>query len=623
MKHITAIIFLLTISNLTNGQRTNFQTSQIDNVPSTQSTIKPNLENYPYLAVSVLFRNEDKLSDKKFLGNFNKMDFFFTEVSITYNSRTETSPLYLLKKEKGRFSTSVFKDRTVVRKMPINKYSQNIPTINVNTEIQIKNQTIEIVKTITDKVAPIIANPASIYGPAAAQLVFGFLDEVVTDLNDKRQINAKVGFDSFTPEETGILPYSYKVVIIRPNIVIPLTGFSIQEDTNKKLNLYYNNSLYNDYPYIIIQTGLSNYLDTEGIPSKFFYRRGNCNISANEYLDLQASFLRAINILSDDQIAAEQITLDLYKYKLSIAEGVDTQGQNPNEQKLLSAYNSLFEFRNKLIEINIDQTLRQEHYDTIYKSLITCINSSANSLSIYRQILLPVFNILEKELDKIDNSALSTLTTYIENTKNLDFIVNSKFHSNVVTLQHVAENYIFINKFQNHVKKISSANIIDEELKTNMIQLIDLKNKNDKCKLCLDESQKAEKLFNNLVDNQEIKRNEILQTVEQSNIAYSKGYAALQKLEFVITKSIDSTTFNSTIFIPIDKTEFEITIKNLKANKEMLNEKLSKINFSRADMNEILNLTMSCNTAISEIDNVVDIRLLSLFENYIKAFSIQ
>jgi len=618
------LILLLTIwTFFANAQKTDFQTSPIDDVPRTDLTNKPNLDNYPYLAISVLFRNEDKLSNKDFLGKFNKMDFFYTEISITYNSKTETSPLYLLKKEKGKFSTSVFKDRTVVRKIPINKFSAEIPSISLNTDIKIKNEAIAIIKTITDKVAPIIQNPASIYGPGSAQLVFGFLNDVVTQLNTTKEINAKVGFDAFTIDELGILPYSYKVVIIRPNVPISLIGFSVKKDGSNKINLYLNDTIYNEYPYIIIQTGLSNYLDITGLPSKFYYTKGNCDITSNEFSDLKNSFSSIKNKLTDDQIAAEQNLLDFYEYKLTITEGVNTQGLNPNEQKLLDAYNSLYDFRNKLNEINIDPTLKAQYFDTIYKNLTTCISSSANSLSIYKQILIPVFKVLEKDLDKIDNADLAVLTTYIENTKKLSFILNSKFNSNVMILESIAENYMYSNKFQMYIKEISSATIVNEELKIKMSLLIDLKNKNDKCKLCLEESKKAETIFNDLVNNERAKRNQILETVEHSNIAYSKGYAALQKLEFTITKSIDTVTMRPTIVVPIDKPQFEITLRNLKANKEMLNEKLSKINFSGSDLTEITSLTLSCNNAIKNINANVDVRLSALFENNNKVFSSQ
>lgn len=623
MKKTLTVLIFITIFNFVNGQKTDFQTSQIDDVPRIGLVNKPSLDNYPYLAVSVLFRNEDKLSDEEFLGKFNKMDFFFTEISITYNGKTETSPLYLLKKEKGKFSTSVFKDRTVVRKIPVNRFSANIPSINVNTDIKIKNEAIAIIKTITDKVAPIIQNPASIYGPGSAQLVFGFLNDVVTQLNTTKEINAKVGFDAFTVEELGILPYSYKVVIIRPKVPISSTGYSIKNDANNKINLYFNNNLYNEYPYIIIQTALSNYLDIFGSPSKFYYQNGNCNITSDEFSDLKSSFLNIKNKLTDDQIAAEQNLLDLYEYKLRITEGYDTQGQNPNEEKLLKAYDSSYDFRNKINELNIDPILREQYYGAIYNRLIDCINLKANSLSIYKQILVPVFIILQKDLDKIDNSDLSVLKTYIENTKTLNFILKSKFHSNVILLESTTEDYIFRNKFQKYVTEISSATFIDEELKKNMIILIDLKNKNDKCKVCLEESKKAEKIFNDLVNNDKTKRNQILETVENSNIAYSKGYATLQKLEFTITKSIDTVTMKSTIVVPIDKSQFETTLRNLKTNKEMLNEKLLKINFNSADLIEISSLTLKCNEAIKVINDIVDVRLLSLFENNFKVFSSQ
>ncbi|MDH4474107.1 MAG: hypothetical protein QE487_15975 [Fluviicola sp.] len=621
MKRNLLILFCAISANLF-AQKTDLGTSQNDNVPRPDATTKPNLDDYPYYAVSVLFRNEDKLRDKEFLGKFNKMEFFFAELSITYNGKSESSPLYLLEKEKGKFSVAIFSDKTVVRKIPISKFSADLPTVNVGVETKLKNEPIEIIKKVSDKVGPIIENPASIYGPAAAKMVFGFLNDVVTNLSSSKTINASVSFDAFKPAELGIQPHSYKVVFICPNIPnpVPKSGLKIAPDHGGRLNLYVNNTLYTEYPYIIIETGLSNYLDEKGLPSRFNREKGSCDITKDELEKLTADFGMIKSRLSVQQLAAEENLLSFYKSKLIIAEGVAAQGSELNTEKLKLAYNALYDFRTRVNQTKINTILKQQHYEIIYTDLTTCVSQTANSLAMYR-LLLPVFNIMDKELAKVDNSDLAVISSYIETTKELDFILETTFHSNVLNLQSMAENYIFSTKFEELVKSIIRSDIVNERLKSDVTNLIDLKNKNDKCRRCFEESQKAEKVYNDLVNNEKSRRNQILQVVEQSNEVYSKGYAALQRLLFTIEKTKNPDTNAPTIPIPVNPTLFEQTLKNLKANKEMLNEILAKPYFSSTDIADINSLITKCNLAINETNDIVEVRLKTLFETNKGAFT--
>lgn len=597
------------------GQKTDFQTTPL---PVKRPELKniPQLTDYPYLAVSVLFRNSDKLSNKDFLGKFNKMDFFYAEVSIAYEGKIETSPLYFLKRDKGLFSTNVFVDKTVVRKIPINKFSANIPTIGINMNIKSKNEAIAIVKSITDKITPIIQNPTSIYGVGASQMVYTFFNDIVNQLNTSKEINAGVNFDGFTTDELGILAHSYNVVILRPsNINIVGNGFTIKKDSDLILKLFKNDIAYTEYPYFIIQTGLSNYLDVSGLPSKFYARKGNCDINQGELNKLTTDFNNVKHKLSDGQLAAEVNMLKFYQYKLEIINGVDAQGVNPDEKKLLSAYNALFDFRRESKLININPTLRKDHYEIIYKSFTDCINLSANSLSIYKYILEPLFKVIDKE-SSIDNEDLSIIRIYLENTKNLNFLLNSKFHSTILAILNVTENNIYKTKFEKLAISITNASTISEQIKSDMASVGLLKNEYNNCKFCLEEVQKAEKKFTDLVNNQEAKRNQISELVKQANDSYSKGVATFQKLEFVISKTTDSLTNISRL--PNDilslKSSLQQAINKLKTDKENLNVKFSLPNFTQADLTAINAIITTSNASIKEINEIND-RLTAVFED--------
>ena len=618
-KALTLSILLTTISSLF-GQKTDFQTTQFENVARVGLTTKPTIDDYPYLAISILFRNEDKLSDKKFLGMFNKMNFFSTDIEISYDGgRTERCPLYFLKKDKGVFSTTVYKDRTVVRKIPIRKYSTNLPSVNINTDMKIKNEKVAIIKTITDKVAPIIQNPTSIYGAGAAQLCFSFLTDVVSQLNEKKEIISNVGFDVFTTDETGILPYSYKVVILRPNIPIQQEGYTIKVAQDNRLKLFRNDTIFNDYPYFIIQLGLSNFLEHQDLPSIFRKQRGNCNITEEKLNDLIVKFDVIKSKLTDDQLAAEQNLLDLYHHKLIIEEGVASQGGIVREDKLLKAYNALYDFRYKSKEIKINRTLYAEHYKPYYDDFFSCIESTSRLLSIYK-FLTPVFIVLDKDVNSIDNSDLGELKNYVENTKTLNFIVKSNFNSNALITIAGAENKIYTSKFESTIKKILGANDLSETVQNDIKKLIDLKSQYDKCSRCQEESQKAESYYNNLVNTEKVVRNQIIEIVANSNDAYSKGSAALDKLNFTIEKTTDSLG-NATLSIPIVKADFSILLQTLKENKEKLNSRLPLTFITQNDKTEIELLITKCNNCIKEINTIVDSKLSPLFDKNLKLFS--
>lgn len=597
------------------GQKTDLSLAPFI-VPRPELKSIPSLTDYPYLAVSVLFRNFDKLSNKDFLGKLNKMDFFYAEVSITYDGRIETSPLYFLKRDKGQFSTNYFVDKTVVRKIPIKKYSDNIPSIGINLNTKIINKPIAIVKAITDKVTPIIQNPTSIYGQGAPQLVYSFFNNIVNQLSESKVINAGVNYDGFNTDELGILPHSYNAVILGPgNVNINGSGLIIKKDVDSSLKLFKNNTVYDEYPYFIIQIGLSNKLDVNGLPSRFYDRKGSCDINQDELNKLTNDFNNIKHKLSDSQLAAEENLLKFYQYKLDIINGVNAQGASPDAEKLLCAYNALYDFRSEPKRININTTLRKEHYDSYYNSLTSCIYLSANSLSIYKHLVEPLFKVIDKQSD-IDNADLSTIRTYIENTKKLDFILNSKFHSTSQAILNVSENKIYKTKFEGLANSIAASTVISEQLTSDMASLVVLKNEYNNCRLCLDEAQIAEKKYTELVNNQELTRNQISEIVRKANETYTKGVATFQRLEFVIAKTYD--TLSNVSELPNDilffKSNLQQAMNNLKTDKENLNIKFSLPNFTKADQAAINAIITTCNASMWEINEIND-KLIAVFEN--------
>ncbi|MBI2966915.1 MAG: hypothetical protein HYY40_03760 [Bacteroidetes bacterium] len=612
MKSFIKLIFIFIPVTSSIAQKTDFQTS-VFTVTRPGISVHPTLDHYPYLAVSVMFRNEDKLADKEFMGKFNKADFFYAEFSVSYGEKTETAPLYFLKKEKGRFSTGIFKDKTIIRKMVVNKYSSVMPSAGITLNMQVKNEAVEIIKAITGKITPIIQNPATVFGPTAPAAMLGFLNDVINQLSAKKEINAAVNFDLFTPAESGIHPYSYQVVILKPGTVqIQGTGFEIKTDSDNNLKLFRDGFVFRDYPYFIIETGLSNYVDASGLPSKYYRQHGNCNITGEELAQLQNSFAWVKSKLSDAHMAAEENLLDLYRYMLIIEAVVSLQSSEKENDKYFQAYNALFDFRNKFREVTVEPVLYKGHFEPIYNNFNACIDHASRSLPLYK-LLVPLFSIFEKGLDEINNSDLAILYNYLDNTKDLTFFQNSRFNFSAVTTIRASENNIYDKLFSQPVNRILSATEPSDSVKTEMKNIIALKNSFDKCMRCREESQKAEKHFTELLNNELKRRNQIQDVVSNTNDILSKGFSALMKLNLVVEQSRDSITGKSTVVPPLDIPAFSATLQTLKENKENLNRKLSLPQFSQADRMETDRLIAKCNAVIKEISSATDKKLTPFF----------
>jgi hypothetical protein len=463
-----------------------------------------------------------------------------------------------------------------------------------------QNETLQIIKDINSKIGPVIQNPSSLFGSGSVKLIYGFFDNILNQLSSSKEVKAEVGFDSFTPDELGILPYGYNVVILGPeNENITSAKFKILVDSDKNLKLFDDGKLYDKYPYIIILLGLSNYIDIPGTPSKFYAQNKSCALTEKDYTNLLASLEISKDKLSDEQMAAEKHLLQLFSYKLKIETGVASN----DESKLLIAYNSLYDFKkDKLFSLN--DSLYFQHFKPMYDLYNGCIEVSASSLGLYK-LLIALFPVLDKDPEKITNSDLEILKTYVETTKTLNFIPNSKFNSTAITTQILAENKIYSSKFKDVINSILNQDDFTESVKEDVKKLINLKNEFDQCSRCIEEAQKAEKHYGDLVKTDIEKRRKMTEIVTKSNETLQNGGTIIQLIELSESK-LDSITRSPLIALPIKKDDVTSLLQAIKLNKEALNNKLALVTFSKKDNSEIdgilntLNeLLISFNTNIS------------------------
>ncbi|HTE31007.1 MAG TPA: hypothetical protein VK666_11585 [Chryseolinea sp.] len=585
MKLLTTctLIFLFFITSLY-SQKTDFAFVQ-HTVEGPGAT--PKLASNAYLAVSVLFRNEQKLADPDFLGKFNKVNYFYLEASVTDGQKTETAPLYFLKKDNGgifsttTFSTKVFKDRTILRKVPFQKYAASIPTVNISVNIKMEKEILKIIKDISSKIAPIVSNPESLFGAGSIKLVYGFFDNIIGQLNTSKEVQAEVAFDAFAPEETGIIPYRYSVVFLGPkNVQITGSKFKVRFDDNNSLQLYNDNTLYQDYPYMIVLTGLSNFLDIDGIPSKYYAQNKICEITGNELAKLVSTLEASKAKLSDDQMAAERNLIQLISYKVQIENGVVSSA----EDKLVEAYNSFYDFK-KYKPDALSDSLYSQHYKDIFTFYKGCIENSSQGLGLYK-LLKNVFPVLDKDdVKTITNADLEILKTYIETTKTLNFILSSKFNANAITTQLLAEKSIYNTNFKERVDNVLNTKKITAETKIDINKLIDLKSQFDQCDKCVAETRKAEQYYGELVKTDNAKRKEIEDIVSQANATLSQGSTALQIIDLTKYK-VDSAN-KPLLIVGLKVDEINSRLSRIKIAKEDLNRKLGVSIFSLNDKAEI------------------------------------
>lgn len=591
MKIIILCVCIISTFALKAQDRTNFATDQFVVVrEKIGNETLPNLEENPYMAVSVLFRGESNLSNKNFIGYFNKMQFFYTEVVIDYANRNgqvkkEISPLYLLKCEKGVFSTKVFKDKTVILKLPVSKYSAKMPSVTLNTKITLENQAIKVIKYISEKVKPLVDNPTSVFGPAALSYAYGFFNDVIVQLNDTKTVNSEVGFEAFSPEKLDILPLEYRVVILKPDIAtVKPDGFLIKKDASDgKLKLYQGDSIYNKYPHFIIEIGLSNYLDADGMPLNFYKTKGSCSISGSELNALQSNFETNKIQLSNTQEPAEYNLLNLYQYKMSIDEGVAGQGAL-DEGKLLKAYNAMYSYYKTKSEIDLEPKLYASKYKTVYEKFTSekegsegCLIKSIQSLA-FAPIVTQIFPILEKKPQNVTNDELARLKTYIEATRSLAYITKSSFNANAVVLISLIETETYTKHFADIIKEITVANAVTDDISSKMKTLTGLRAKFDNCTLCQTESEKASKHFNVLVNDLNSLRGNMNFVITAANDAVAKANTTIQKGDLLLAANIQP---------PVDVPTITKEQEDIVLNRNKLSEFLATITISAANKTTI------------------------------------
>lgn len=561
-------------------------------------------QKYPYLSVSIICRNQEKFADKDYVGRFTKLKYLLVESEVAKSAtEKESAPLLFIEKNKGKFSQDVFVDRTIVSKVPVSIFSNQLPSVKLKPTVRYKNEAIALVKTLTTTLGPVLKNPASLYGPGAANLVFDFLNNVVVNLDAEKTINLSVQFSAYSLTEAKIKPRAYDVVIVNNS------DFSTGDKTfvlkldegDRKLKLFVNGAVFKAHPYFIVEFGASNYFDCPGVPSNYFNSNG-CDITVADLNKITSETQKASALLTANQLRAELAVLQLYTLRSSINEGVATPFNSniPTDvERMTRAYDALYDYLD-LDVAQIESTLYNEHYKPIIEGtgngqgLRQCLVNRANNLGAFN-LVSDVYQTLQTKPQAMTNNDLSVLHTYVDLTKKLPFLSQSKFNEKTYTSIFLAERSIYEAQFEVLITRINTATTPSTSLKQDYETLVGTKAKFNRCKFCLEESLKAETKYTELINRDLALRQEVQQTliastellnsvttevsqdknkiVSQDNLSgqISIQVNALQDLQ----KSMNSKMSTQSSFSPAQKTEIAAEVQRFKEIKEALGKLVS------------------------------------------------
>lgn len=583
------------------------------------------LSTHPYLAISILFREFDNFRKKEFLGRFKKLKYLYLESTVTYDnqSQTEKAPLYFLKSTKGKFSTSIFEDKTIVRKLPVEKDSDNMPFAGIEITTEFDNQAIKAVKKISESVKPLIGNTTSVFGTGAPKLIFSFLNDAIGSLSEKNEVSVKVDFEIFEQSQTDISPFFYDVIFLAPADIsfAPPNNMIIKKNSSNRLSLFQNNDEYTMYPYIIVEYGLSKYLDHSDLPSRYFRTHGT-SIKVDDYNELTNNlndlFLK--KKLSTNQFAGEKKILDLYQNKLLIEDAVSAQSSNIHKEgidRIILGYNALNDFLANTNTIIIEQNIYEEIYLPIINQLKNDINKSSKQLT-YFVFINPVLEVLQKDYRDVNNSDLSKLHTYIDNTQEIIYLATTSFNSRVQTTITATENHTYNKNFSSLVNKILKSNSINTSSENTMNDIIMLQNSWQHCMLCQSKSINAEKHYTALINNQKEKRKKIQDVVNRSNELYASISSYLQKMSALVT--LDT---NNTLQLPINQISLDIEMMELNQKKQVLSNYLAKDNLSRNDNRQIDQLLKECEINIASLESQIQKKIQPFLNEHLYLLAIE
>ena len=453
----------------------------------------------------------------------------------------------------------------MVRKVPISIYSDNMPAVSIELDQHSENKAALIIKQVKDIVDPLVAGSIGLYGIGTPSLFTGFLGSVIDQVGEGKYVNASVGFDVFSRERQSIMPAAYSVVVLKPEgMTVDGSGFYLNEENGKLYLFDKGDKKYDQYPYFIIEMGVSNYLEIQELPSGYFNSHKTCGIEAEEVEKMETNLVGSKDKLTGHQYAAEELLLSYYKTLSAVSEGIKEEpNSNRNAAVLVEAYNSFFDYKTTMSYDNLEKGLLEEHFKPGFKHLSECIDNNIKVLDHFSEVnrILPVFN--DYDTNRNEHDLLIEMHSFIEATEGIDYLKQSKFYNSIGRRIISTEIALYNRHFSRHVEDILKFSAYDPKVKLVYDKMVSASNKYPHCRKCIEEKDKALTHYNTLVNSNQDYREKIADYVKMTE-------------EFTLTSAKLKEAINMEISQPG---------RSIIANDEM-NEVLLKVNSYEATLVE-------------------------------------
>lgn len=506
------LVIILSFSTETFSQDLTFPIRSVDNIRYEHpAEVSKDYKKFPYLDMTVFIANADKLNNKEFVRNhFRNMKYFYGELVIGTISLGQIFPLFLYQNQDNKFNTSLTESRTILKKYLYRPDGLQGLEAKLVTKITREDGLLKVLNSVSETFGPLILNPTALMNPDMAVKTYKFFSVLLNQAAQGDNLQASVEFDGFENTYKRIL--AYKVYFFIPtDVPSPNISNLVLRKSSSGFYLQENHQEYTAFPYLIIMSTLSNYLDLPGLPS----RRLNTGYTAVGDADiryLDSTLLMNNEKLSDAQLFAERLILDHLKLinllEKALAQDVRMHSAvvqaEIDETRLRNGYDGMLLFDDLKVraekierELDIDQNAQLQPKR---RALMDQAETYFNRLPHYKDLR----NIQRYvDAEDLNNQSFGNLAYLLSKVAEVSYL---KRHLIVLkaeqTLRNV-ENGIYTNKFKELCDRLATADEVNESYNKARHSLQEVATAYNHCSKCQTEAKTAMDKYGDLISKDE------------------------------------------------------------------------------------------------------------------------
>ena len=589
MKYLYFLAFIFFHSSAF-SQDISWPIRSIQNVPyANPAEISAEYKKYPYADVIVMVRNAEKLTSQSFVNSyFRSLRYFYGELNLSGAGQiTQKIPLFLFQKNENKFNTTSLEDRTIIKKYLYNPDGTNSLDGTISTSIAIKDRLLVFINSLSKVIKPLISSPSSLLSHDAAVKSYEFFDELLEKASQDRVLDAKVGFEVFSPFFKKIR--SYKIFIIAPtNAVLPNADqLILTKSTSGYFQLVRNGTPYQDFPYVVILQTLNNYNGEENnIPSKWMERNGIFDVIKEAIKLMDSTLTISERLLSNQQYFAERTLIDHLKVLHAIRVATDNQPENEERlEKMKVAYSSLSKLSGLKKSFNAVESSLRTDQEIGYQQKIRLLNDEIErkfKQLTYSDELFLLNTLLQSASNDMSNNQLGVLSSINSRLSDIAYLKQNVLLMNALEKQKAVEEELVRKYFKSNCEKLSTVEEVSPENTELKSEIQNLSNSYSNCTSCVAMSKAAVGKYNDLVSEDESRK---LLTAIRDTLFYASDVMKVYKRKIgTYTLLPDST--KQTLGFNVDLTSVQREFSDLENKFETINA-ISKMKFTARERREI------------------------------------